>query len=930
MEIETVTSRETPAVGAALPGPGAAHRGALTRYAAMLLEGSAGEADEIVEVALKHVAESLAAAGAETAGSSGALDAAPGDDDERTVEKCFAAVRRQALMRQRRDGLRQRTAVADGDEPTASLGQRIERLTPKQREAVTLTFSHGFGYEAVAGITGLSVKNVGFLLHSALTHLREASARGATVAAADDARVTDYVLGEMSAAEASGLEGALRHDPDVKTAVSEVRALAGELRGLLARGDEARQRAKKRSRRTVAGLWREKWVWAWVVGVVAIGVGAVWFSRQRSVPTVAISSAGDGEAFRLKPDAWKLANARVESGESDQRGSVGAMNPGRDRSRPGPAAPAEKAVNVKPADDLAPGTLAGPGGSGAGGASVAEQGLAAPEGGAGAKESPAEPLSAAGAGKAGSETGGTAGSASKATDGAAEKSASSATIKARGAAPGGGPQPPSALAPASSGAATARAPKRAAAGVGRDAAGESGAAASAADAAESTRASESRVATARELRRVIAGKRWPSRAAVSVEALLGDFPAEVAVPTGAPEIAVSVEIAEAPWATERRLVCVRLTAAPAQSPRSAAARVILLIDVSASMDAPNRLPLVQDAARRLLQSLRPEDRVAVVTYAGEARVALPPTLVAQAGAVRAALGALRAEGMTNGGAGLQRAYELARVGFIAGGVNRVLWCTDGDFNMGMTSETELAALVEAEAQRGVELGVFGFGRGRGIDPRLEALAVKGRGGSGNVNTLHEAERLMAAEVNGWQAAVARDMSVEFACDPTRIVAGRWVGLGESFLPPETSGRRSVRVAELSPGETVTALFEVIPTPRGGEVVGVGGESGVTMRVGYTAIGGSGERVQRTLVVPVPDAGTRWPEASGAFKFSATVAGLGLALGEAPVASEKLEAVVRWAESVARDRTARDAGGYREEFLALAREARDLARSENRR
>ena len=103
-----------------------------------------------------------------------------------------------------------------------------------------------------------------------------------------------------------------------------------------------------------------------------------------------------------------------------------------------------------------------------------------------------------------------------------------------------------------------------------------------------------------------------------------------------------------------------------------------------------------------------------------------------------------------------------------------------------------------------------------------------------------------------------------------------------------------------------------------------------MRVGYTAIGGSGERVQRTLVVPVTDAGTRWPEASGAFKFSATVAGLGLALGETPVASEKLEAVVRWAESVARDRTARDAGGYREEFLALAREARDLARSEYRR
>ncbi len=929
MEIETATSRATPVVGAALPVPGAAHRGALLRYAAMLLEDSAGQADEIVGVALAQVAESLAA---EVAADdhSGGVDRTAGDNDERTVEQCFAAVRSQALQRQRREGHVQRTAAAEGDEPAVSLAQRIERLTPKQREAVTLKFSHGFGYEAIAGITGLSVKNVGFLLHSALTHLREAAARGETVTVADDARVTDYVLGEMSAGEGNAFEGALRQDPSVKIAVNEVRALVGELRGLLERTADARQRGKKRRRRSAAGLWREKWIWALAVGVVVIAVGAVWFSRQRSTPTGAIVNAGDGEEFRLKPDAWKLANARAEQGESEQRGSVSAMNQGRDRWRPGSAAPAEREGKAKPADDVAHVALAGSGGSGTGKLGMEAQGLAADGGGAGAKESPEAPLTPAGAGKTGSEASAPAGSASKAKDGAEEQLTSSATTKAVGAEPGGGQHPPSRLAPASEGAVPPRAAKRAAGAAGGGAAAASGEAASAAAAPEATSAPGSQIASARELRRAIAAKRWPSPEAVSVEALLREFPTEATVPAEAPAMAVSVETAEAPWAPGRRLVRVRLTAAPAQSVRSAAANVILLIDVSASMAAPNRLPLVQDAARRLLRALRPEDRVALVTYAGESHVALPPTSVAQAGAVRTALEALRAEGMTNGGAGLRRAYELAHTGFVTGGINRVLLCTDGDFNLGVTSETELAALVEAEARRGVGLGVFGFGRGRRIDPRLEALAAKGGGSSGNVNTPHEAERLMAAEVNGWQAAVARELTVEFACDPTRIVAGRWVGLAENFLPPEMIGRKRLQVAELPPGETLTALFEVIPSRGADSGPGGLGEGGLTLRVGYTALDGRGGSVPRTLVAGVADGGTRWPEASADFKFSAAVAGLGLALGESPVVSEKLEAVVGWAEAAALDRTARDAGGYREEFLALAREAREFAREESRR
>ncbi|MCX6954225.1 MAG: DUF3520 domain-containing protein, partial [Verrucomicrobia bacterium] len=291
---------------------------------------------------------------------------------------------------------------------------------------------------------------------------------------------------------------------------------------------------------------------------------------------------------------------------------------------------------------------------------------------------------------------------------------------------------------------------------------------------------------------------------------------------------------------------------------------------------------------------------------------------------RTVLGALRAEGQTNGGAGLRRAYVVARAGFVAGGVNRVVLCTDGDFNMGLTGEAELAALVEAEAKGGVGLAVFGFGRGRQIDPRLEALAAKGRGGSGNVNTPHEAERRLAAEANGWGAAVARGLRLDFDCDPARIAVCRLVGYDENFLPPEIAGRSRTEVGDLAPGESVTALFEVMPTEaaaaKPGET-GAGALPWLTVRASFTATADGSAQTRR---VPVTDAGARLADASAEFKFSAAVAGLGLALRESPPSPARLAAVVGWAEAAVAEQGGRDPGGYREEFLALAREARELA------
>ncbi len=213
-----------------------------------------------------------------------------------------------------------------------------------------------------------------------------------------------------------------------------------------------------------------------------------------------------------------------------------------------------------------------------------------------------------------------------------------------------------------------------------------------------------------------------------------------------------------------------------------------------------------------------------------------------------------------------------------------------------------------------------------ISQPLEALATKGRGGSGHVNSRREAERRMAAEVNGWSATEVRGVQIGLAGDPTRIAASRLVGHDESFLPPEDIGRKNMEVRELAPGEAITALFEIVPQVVGREGTGTGarGEGDwLTLNIGYQAGGASGGEA-RSVRVPVRESGRRWAEASAEFKFSAAVAGLGLALRERPVDRAKLAAVVRWAEEAATG-GGPDPGGYREEFLALAREARELAK-----
>lgn len=889
-----------------MPVPGAEQRGALTRYAARLLEEAREQAADVVEAVLADAENEVV------------RDETP----ERGVLRRFAMVRRRALAKLRGLGKEQRAAAADGEEPAGTLAGQIEQLTPKQREAVWLRFEQGFRNAEIAGITGLSEHNVGFLLHTALTHLREARAADGVAEAVDDQRVTDSVLGELDEAGQGVFEDAMKADSATRKAVGVTRTLVRELETTLDAGGTARKRGGVTAARRGPGRGRRTWSWGLgLAACAAIGAGVWWWQRDARGEAKA-GSAGAVADFSLKPDTWALPK-----GEGNGAGPRATAATARAKAvTVAPAAVAKARVEARE-PEVQSGVGGGGGGTaGAGGASpaadVAGSGARSPRrGGDGASESARD----AGAGKDGAlpepVTGGV-GSASAVSPGAGDLGGAKVPgLPAGPAGPGArGPQA-SVAAPGGAAGKPTKASNEFSAAGGGDRVEKKGPAAT----QRAARAPEAERAAVQAVRTALAAKKLPSPADVEAGALQNYFSIEATVTAGEAEVGATTEVAEAPWAPEHRLVRVAVQA-PADGVPRAQANLVLLVDVSASMEAPNRLPLVQDAARRLLAGLRPEDRVAVVTYAGEASIVLPATPVARASEIVAALGALRAAGQTNGGAGLRRAYETARAGFVAGGVNRVVLCTDGEFNMGVTSEAELTKWVATEAKAGVSLSVIGFGRGRQIDARLEALALQGGGRGGYANTRREAERRLAAEVDGPRATAARDVRVEFEVDPARVAACRLVGVENVFLSPEAASRQSCDAGDLVAGERRTALFELTPSAGRREW---GTLSGLTLRVSR-ATDGTAEGVARSeRRIVVADAGARFETASAEYKFSAAVAALGLALRESPVRKAKLAAVVRWTEEAAADRGVRDPGGYREEFLALAREVRAVAEAEGK-
>jgi Ca-activated chloride channel family protein len=413
-----------------------------------------------------------------------------------------------------------------------------------------------------------------------------------------------------------------------------------------------------------------------------------------------------------------------------------------------------------------------------------------------------------------------------------------------------------------------------------------------------------------DLKHSLAGGRWPKSGSVRVEQLLNYFPFAYAPPASPADFAPALEMAEAPWAPSHQLVRVGLKAREAAPPVRAAANLVLLIDTSGSMASPNRLPLVKEAARLLLGRLRPDDCVGIVTYAGESRLTLMPTPVAEIRKILNSLDRLEARGLTNGGAGLELAYDLAQAHAARDGVNCVILCTDGDFNVGSTSEAELTQLIDKRAKSDVQLSIFGFGRNGRIDPRLEALAAHGRGGSGYVNTRREAEQVLTAQLNGLFESVAQDVKVEVAFNPASVTSYQLIGYEDREGELHESGSGAPRGATMLPGQTLTALYEVVAAD--------GLEPGadlLKLKVSYRSP--QNGRPQR-LEFPLRNRPATFAGASMDFRFATAVAAFGMALRSSPEKGTiSLDQVEAWGRECLGD----DAGGYRSEFLSLVEQAR---------
>jgi Ca-activated chloride channel family protein len=439
------------------------------------------------------------------------------------------------------------------------------------------------------------------------------------------------------------------------------------------------------------------------------------------------------------------------------------------------------------------------------------------------------------------------------------------------------------------------------------------------------------------VRRCLRDGHQPSLDAVKIEEMINAFTYDYAGPAAGEDtpLQANLEVASAPWAPQHRLVRIGLKAREMAVAERAPANLVLLLDVSGSMDHERKLPLVKEAMRLLLGQLREDDRVAIVTYAGNSGLALPSTPVAQRREITAALDALQPGGSTHGSSGIHLAYDVAKANFVEGGVNRVILCTDGDFNVGTTGLGELERLIAEKAESGVYLTGLGFGTGNYQDDTLATLANHGNGAHGYIDSVREARRLLVEQVTGTLATVAQDVKIQVEFNPAQVAAYRLLGYNDRRLAPEEFNDDTVDAGEIGAGHTVTALYEVVPV--GVEVPD--NSAGVdALRYQDNASAPAAAHAHELLLVkvraqppgggesrlhqfPLVDAGHGFAEASPDFKFAAAVAAFGLQLRGMPTVQQ-----IAWTEvkDWARSGIVTDPGGYRREFLELVDQATRLS------
>ena len=321
------------------------------------------------------------------------------------------------------------------------------------------------------------------------------------------------------------------------------------------------------------------------------------------------------------------------------------------------------------------------------------------------------------------------------------------------------------------------------------------------------------------LRRMINQGALPQPDAVRVEEMVNYFSYDYPTPKGEDPVSISTEAGVCPWNTAHRLVRIGIKAREMDTKTLPVSNFVFLIDVSGSMSGHQRLGLVVASMKLLANNLRPEDKVTIVTYANSSNVALPTTSGSDKLKIRDALDNLHAGGSTAGGEGIQTAYRMARQSFIKGGNNRIILCTDGDFNVGVSSNEELETLITQQRQSGVFLSILGYGMGNYKDSKLQTLAEKGNGNHSYIDNLQEANRVLVNEFGSSLFTAAKDVKLQVEFNPAKVQSYRLIGYESRLLHDEDFNDDHTDAGELGAGHTVTALYEVVPIGVKGAIPG---------------------------------------------------------------------------------------------------------------
>lgn len=433
------------------------------------------------------------------------------------------------------------------------------------------------------------------------------------------------------------------------------------------------------------------------------------------------------------------------------------------------------------------------------------------------------------------------------------------------------------------------------------------------------------------VRRFINDGQLPPKDAVRIEELVNYFDYDYPQPLGDVPFSVSTDVANTPWNAKHKIVQIGLQGKKVSLDNVPPSNLVFLLDVSGSMNSPDKLPLLKDSFKILLNQLSFKDRVAIVTYAGNSGLLLPSTTADRKNEILDAMNNLQAGGSTNGGQGIQLAYKIAQDHFIENGNNRVILATDGDFNVGLSSDDQLVRLIEQKRKSGVFLSVFGFGTGNTNDSMMEKLADKGNGNYAYIDSENEAKKALGEQVAGTLYTIAKDVKIQVEFNPAKVAGYRLIGYENRMLENQHFNDDKKDAGEIGAGHSVTALYEIVPAGTKVENPGIDdlkyskiapsdtrfGNELMTVKLRYKE---PKELKSKLLTIGILDKNNTIENASDNLKFASAVAQFGLILRDSRFKGNSNFTNVL---TLAQNSRGTDLKNYRGEFVDLVNKAKRL-------